>query len=102
MADTTISFRVEQSKRERLEDLAKTAGSPCLSDFIRALVDARLSEQTSAGGDACAPQTRELQPINIKTCPILKAFSKIRCSDCSFRKRAITDNDPGPPGELDI
>jgi len=98
MADTTISFRIEQSKRGRLEELAKAAGSPRLSDFMRALIDARLSDQSSAGGDACASQTHE-RPFERDNCPLLKVLARIQCGGCTLRKQENDPLDPGPPPE---
>jgi len=100
MADSTISFRIAQSKREKLENLAKAAGSPRLSDFMRRLVDARLAVQSTAGGDECALQTEE-RPFDRDNCPLLKILSRIQCGGCTIRKQENDPMDPGPPEEYD-
>jgi hypothetical protein len=98
MADTTISFRIEHGKREKLEELAKAAGFPRLSSFMRELIDARLSDQPRAEGDACASQTHE-RPFDRDNCPLLKILAKIRCQGCVLRKQENDPMDPGPPPE---
>jgi hypothetical protein len=90
---TVVSTRIDKEIKNRLEEISKSSGYPTISEYLRAQLSA-LSEQETHVND---PSTSSLKPIGPDSCPLLRTFSKLRCSNCVFRKQMKEIQDPGPP-----
>jgi len=93
----TASTRISPEEKRELRQLALSRGYPSLADFLKDLALSALSQGTNA---STGVDSGKKLAVNVKRCPLMVFFSRMRCEKCVFRKNALAD--PGPPPEEDL